>query len=207
MVDFDRPASDERSWSLPPTKKRKKGLPVLFARIAAAFTLLLCGLSTGLFVEDVLPFCFRGVQIVDGDTVKCRGQSIRLDGFDTPEMYRPSCLNELVQAERATCKLEELVGPCNLWDNCITVDGKKTGGFGRSLGFATAQNDTDLATLMVEAGLAVRSSNKRTTTNSWCEGKHNQRRATRNHRTLSLKQDRSRACKTLRATYRKHHSQ
>lgn len=41
------------------------------------------------------------IQVVDGDTIRWEGQRIRLQGFDSPELFRPQCGAELAAARAA----------------------------------------------------------------------------------------------------------
>ena len=70
----------------------------------------------GLFWDDALfnmpRYCVTGIKVVDGDTIRCEGRTIRLAGFDTPELLRQNtgCPEELQLGEVATCTLKDLVG-------------------------------------------------------------------------------------------------
>ncbi len=57
-------------------------------------------------IEHVDP---RLLSVVDGDTVRLAGATIRLTGFDAPETYRAQCDAELVQGEAATARLRQLI--------------------------------------------------------------------------------------------------
>jgi hypothetical protein len=49
--------------------------------------------------------------VVDGDTVRIAGISIRLTDYDSPELYPPKCPRERIQAEAAKAELEQLDHP------------------------------------------------------------------------------------------------
>ncbi|NEK25136.1 hypothetical protein GV827_22480 [Sulfitobacter sp. JBTF-M27] len=53
----------------------------------------------------------RHITVVDGDTIRVRGQSasIRLVGFNTPETYNPVCEAGLALGKQATARLKELI--------------------------------------------------------------------------------------------------
>ncbi|MGR3815149.1 MAG: thermonuclease family protein [Cognatishimia activa] len=61
-------------------------------------------------------FC-AAVSVVDGDTIKCDGQSLRpmgpgsphVSGFDTPEIWTNQCPHELDLARAAKERLKELL--------------------------------------------------------------------------------------------------
>jgi len=108
--------------------------------------------------------------IVDGDTVKItcntRGNptagSARLVGFDTPETYRPGCPQERRKGEQAKVYLEkrlraaQIIAPTSL--------GKDR--YDRAL-VKLELDGEDMATIMVDAGLAVRYDGGRRI--DWCE--------------------------------------
>ena len=50
-----------------------------------------------------------GLSVVDGDTVRRAGQTIRLVGYDTPETYRAECEAERTRGDAATARLRELL--------------------------------------------------------------------------------------------------
>lgn len=47
--------------------------------------------------------------VVDGDTVRLDGETIRLIGFDTPETFEAACESERVRGEAATARLRDLL--------------------------------------------------------------------------------------------------
>jgi hypothetical protein len=57
-------------------------------------------------------YCLTGIKVVDGDTIRCEGRTIRLAGFDTPETLRQNtgCPEEQQLGEVATCTLKSLIG-------------------------------------------------------------------------------------------------
>jgi len=49
------------------------------------------------------------LMVVDGDTLRHSGRSIRLVGFDTPETYQAQCANERNLGNAATNRLRDLL--------------------------------------------------------------------------------------------------
>jgi endonuclease YncB( thermonuclease family) len=68
------------------------------------------------------------VAIVDGDTLKYEGETIRLVDIDTPESFRSRCEHELVLALEAKARLRQLVdaGP-------LTIERTGKDRYGRTL--------------------------------------------------------------------------
>jgi micrococcal nuclease len=58
-----------------------------------------------------LPSC-----VVDGDTIRLAGESIRLADIDAPEIFSPKCASEKALGNRATARLVALInaGPVTL---------------------------------------------------------------------------------------------
>ena len=60
----------------------------------------------------------REPTVIDGDTVRWQGQTVRLVGFDTPETgNRARCASERNRGDKATARLRELIVSGN-----VTVD-------------------------------------------------------------------------------------
>jgi endonuclease YncB( thermonuclease family) len=87
--------------------------------------------------------------VVDGDTVRIAGVSIRLTDYDSPELYSPKCPRERTQAEAAKRELERIIGqvklelvPCataNYGRLCAegSIDGKPLAAYMISRGLAS----------------------------------------------------------------------
>src|SRR5262245_18090141 len=52
--------------------------------------------------------------VVDGDTVRIAGVSIRLTDYDTPELFSPRCPRERMWAEAAKLELERIISQIKL---------------------------------------------------------------------------------------------
>ena len=62
-------------------------------------------------VQTVIP---SRLTVIDGDTVRLAGETIRLVGFDTPETYRAQCDGERERGNAATEQLRELLAGASL---------------------------------------------------------------------------------------------
>ena len=52
--------------------------------------------------------------VVDGDTVRIAGVSIRLTDYDAPELFHPKCLRERMWAGAAKLELKRIIGQIKL---------------------------------------------------------------------------------------------
>lgn len=84
----------------------------LFLVVVAAASFV----AGGFFWDDVLfrmpRYCVTGVEVIDGDTIRCEGRMIRLAGFDSPEarpQNTPCNEGEVPLGKVATCTLRHLV--------------------------------------------------------------------------------------------------
>ncbi|WP_343082039.1 thermonuclease family protein [Ostreiculturibacter nitratireducens] len=115
--DYRRP--QRRNLGLPPMRSRRR-----IADPAARLRLVIVAAAAGLVALPSLADAVRGiarpsvddadncrvVQVIDGDTVSLwcptRGaERARLTGFDTPELFSPSCPSELWRAWQAKWQL------------------------------------------------------------------------------------------------------
>jgi endonuclease YncB( thermonuclease family) len=103
----------------------------------------------------------RGLaQVIDGDTVRYKGRTVRLVGFDTPETGdRARCEQERALAARASARLRELIntGSASLqFVRCACppgTDGTQSCNFGRSCGTLKIDG-RDVGTILITEGLA-----------------------------------------------------
>jgi endonuclease YncB( thermonuclease family) len=88
--------------------------------------------------------------VVDGDTFWFRGEKIRVDGYDSPEMGQPKCSRPAAGAVEARNALTQLL-------NSGTVELDRTGvdRYGRTLARVLV-NGQDITETMIDAGHARR---------------------------------------------------
>ncbi|MEM9969504.1 MAG: thermonuclease family protein [Pseudomonadota bacterium] len=86
-----------------------------------------------------------GLRIVDGDTIRWRGERIRILGYDSPEI-RGKCQAEKDAARDATRALERLLG-----SGPVAVVREDIDRWGRTLARVYVAG-TDVAALMIESG-------------------------------------------------------
>lgn len=90
----------------------------------------------------------RHTCVVDGDTVWLRGEKIRLEGIDAPELADPGCRHEAALAQEARLRLAAIL---NSHDWVLTRHGQDR--YGRTLGRFNIAGRTAGA-MLVDAGLA-----------------------------------------------------
>jgi endonuclease YncB( thermonuclease family) len=89
------------------------------------------------------------VNIVDGDTLKIDGVTIRIVGIDTPETYRSRCENELVLGLKAKERLRALVDRGG-----VTYQATGTDRYGRTLARVFA-GDVNVGETLLKEGYAL----------------------------------------------------
>jgi endonuclease YncB( thermonuclease family) len=106
------------------------------------------------------PITPREIAVVDGDTIRARGVTIRLVGFDTPESGTEArCTGERELADRATAKLSNLVAGGGLTLRMVAcacrpgTEGTRACNYGRSCGYLYAQG-RDVGATLIQAKLA-----------------------------------------------------
>ena len=110
-------------------------------------------------VESISP---SRLTVVDGDTVRLAGDTIRLVGFDTPETYRAQCDAERVRGDAATERLRELLDQATAAQLAYLP---RRDQYGRDLAQLMLDGQ-DVADVMVREGLARRYSGGHR--QSWC---------------------------------------
>ena len=98
--------------------------------------------------------------MIDGDTVRWQGQTVRLVGFDTPETgNRARCASERNRGDKATARLRELIVSGNVTVELVRCAcpaeqlGTEACNFGRSCGILTI-NGRDAGDTLIAEGLA-----------------------------------------------------
>lgn len=97
------------------------------------------------------------IVVIDGDTLKCDGQNVRLmgdgspyeSGFDTPETFKPKCQQELELGRAATARLAELL------ESATGIqDSGERDRYGRVLGSLLLQDGRTAGNVLVDEGYA-----------------------------------------------------
>lgn len=109
--------------------------------------------------------CSWGIHVVDGDTIKCHGRSIRLDGFDTPEIHRASCKDEEALGHYSKRRLEQLLARGSATILLVGEDG----GYGRWLGRARVDGH-DVSEILISDRLAqpLAGGKRKRIKGTWC---------------------------------------
>lgn len=97
-----------------------------------------------------MPICTDGNRftcIVDGDTIRYRGERIRLEGFNTPEM-RGQCRRETDLARQAQRRLQQV-----LHNVPFSIHRSGTDRYGRTLATVRTANG-DVGDVLIREGLA-----------------------------------------------------
>jgi len=100
------------------------------------------------------------ISVIDGDTIRARGRTVRLVGFDAPETGgRARCHRERELAERATVQLRRLVAGGGLELRMVPcacppgTEGTSACNFGRACGYLLAHG-RDVGMTLISQGLA-----------------------------------------------------
>ncbi|HEY4249820.1 MAG TPA: thermonuclease family protein [Roseomonas sp.] len=98
--------------------------------------------------------------VVDGDTIRCAGQRVRVIGLDAPEVHG-RCLREIRMARAATDRMRRLIA------GGVRLEAHGRDRYRRRLAVVRDRQGRDLAQLMIRAGLA-RPYDGHTRRLSWC---------------------------------------
>ncbi len=99
-------------------------------------------------------------RVVDGDTLRCGAERVRIIGLDAPEM-RGECPRESRAARAATARMEQLIS------GGITLERRGNDRYRRTLAVVRDRRGRDLAVVMIREGHA-RPYNGRGPRGGWC---------------------------------------
>lgn len=133
-----------------PGKRRGRGLAVI---LLSGATLIAAWLH---WQPGPLQMC----RAVDGDTIRCGEQRVRLVGLDAPEL-RGRCEEERQRALAATERLRSLL------EGGVTLRETGQDRFGRTLAVVRDSSGEDVADVLVREGLA-RAYHGRGPREGWC---------------------------------------
>jgi micrococcal nuclease len=100
--------------------------------------------------------------VIDGDTIRYNGMTIRLEDIDAPETHEPRCPFELTPGEKATNRLIELINAGAF--EVVYWGGRDEDRYGRKLR-VIERDGCSLGDALVAEGLARRWDGAR---RSWC---------------------------------------
>jgi micrococcal nuclease len=103
------------------------------------------------------------IEVVDGDTVRVNGVSLRLVGFDCPETYCARCESERARGNAATARLRQLIVSAKKVD---FVADRRIDRYGRQLGYLRVDG-RDAGAILIREGLCVPYSGH-TRRRDWC---------------------------------------
>lgn len=121
--------------------------------------------ATGTTVRASFPVCgqvWPSNCVIDGDTIRYRGVSIRLEDINAPETRDAQCAAEKALGERATRRLAQLInqGPFEM----VNRGGRDEDKYGRKLR-TLERGGRSLGAILVDEGLARKWVGYR---RSWC---------------------------------------
>ena len=102
----------------------------------------------------------QACHVVDGDTIQCAGQRVRLAGLDAPEM-RARCKEERDLAMAATARLRVLL------EGGVTLEPAGQDRYGRILAVVRDSRGEDVADVLIRENLA-RAYHGRGRREGWC---------------------------------------
>ncbi|MBZ8134746.1 nuclease [Afifella sp. IM 167] len=152
-----------------PTRRRAPfWLPLAVLLVASGLGVLAFDFwpaPTGIAVSRDFAVCRGRGQptcVVDGDTIRYRGERIRLLDIDTPEIFSPQCASEREWGRRAMYRLVELLNQGSF--EIVAGFGNDRDVYGRQLR-RLVRNGNSLGDMLVEEGLARRWTGMR---GGWC---------------------------------------
>jgi len=110
-------------------------------------------------ITNASPLDSAQIEVLDGDTIRIGGETIRLVGFDAPETYRAQCPSERELGNRATSRLRHLVAGGGLDLERVAcacragTEGTPRCNYGRSCGILRARGQ-DVGAVLIAEGLA-----------------------------------------------------
>jgi endonuclease YncB( thermonuclease family) len=166
VVQFQRWRRN-RAWTMP-QPGRKAGRLLLPAVILSAAAIGYFSYGMGelrLGWSGALSQCLMAGQphcVIDGDTIRYDGMTIRLAGIDAPEIRDFKCPSERALGQRATRRLLELMnaGPFTV----VETGGRDVDVYGRKLRHIM-RDEQSLGDILIAEGLARRWDGAR---RSWC---------------------------------------
>jgi len=105
------------------------------------------------------PIAPADISISDGDTIRARGKTYRLVGFDTPEIQDAKCAIERQLGAQAMARLQAIISKGNLSLTEVTCScvpgthGTRFCNLGRLCGTLTV-NGEDVGNILIREGLA-----------------------------------------------------
>lgn len=93
------------------------------------------------------------INLVDGDTIRIAGETIRIVDIDAPETYRPRCERELILGLKAKVMLRSILDAAAAGP--VFVERHGTDRYGRTLARIFV-GDIDVGSAMIASGRAVR---------------------------------------------------
>jgi endonuclease YncB( thermonuclease family) len=130
--------------------------------IAAALIAFGIGWKYSPQLDETFSPCIWGIDVVDGDTIKCHGVLIRLEGIDTAEIRKRTCDAERELGIRAKTRVAKLL----IRLDALPVKTGSAGGFGRWQTELSVDGKS-VADILISEGLAVKSSSRKT--HNWCD--------------------------------------
>jgi endonuclease YncB( thermonuclease family) len=100
--------------------------------------------------------------VIDGDTIRYRGATIRLADIDTPEISAPKCASEEALGHRAKNRLLQLMNAGTF--DVLSIGGREQDQYGRKLR-VIKRNGRSIGDTLITEGLARRWDGAR---RNWC---------------------------------------